>query len=166
MSDTLPSNVGGKNICRAMWRHIEIRIKSLMITKLKTFITAVVFILLMLTEQGNSEFYSICFTKELASILRTQIAQIITSSPALSKHFFVSKSDMGKIKCLLNNSWYEPRVAEANKNNGIRPSVFCADEVGAFKDRSNINAMQSGQKNVLNPMRISTTTAYAIKVDK
>ena len=128
----------------------------------KTFLVGMCFILLMLTEQKNSEFYSICLTKDLAKEVRKAMSQILNASPPLSKHFFVSKSETGKIKCVLNNSFYEPRVAEAGKNNSIRPAVFCADEVGNFKDKDNINAMQSGQRNVLNPIKFQTTTAYAI----
>lgn len=41
------------------------------------------------------------------------------------------------------------------------PSAFIADEIGAFKDYKNINAMKSGQLNVRNPIRINLTTAYA-----
>ena len=51
---------------------------------------------------------------------------------------------------------------EAGKNNSIRPSAFVCDEMGNMKDRSNFDAMKSGQKSVLNPLIFRTTTAYAI----
>lgn len=127
----------------------------------KTFITAIVFLLLMLTEQNYSEFYSICIDRDLAKELRKAMAQIISASPLISKHFFVSESEIGIIKCTLTNSFYAPRTSKANKNNSIRPSAICADEVGAFTTNDNIQAMRKGQLSVKNPIMIKTTTAYS-----
>ena len=42
--------------------------------------------------------------------------------------------------------------------------MCCVDEVGAFKDNSNIQAMRSGQLSVKNPLMLKITTAYANKV--
>lgn len=127
----------------------------------KTFITAIVFLLLMLTEQDYSEFYSICIDRDLAKEVRKAMAQIISASPSIKKHFFVSESEIGIIKCKLTNSYYYPRTSKANKNNSIRPACVCADEVGAFTDNKNIQAMRKGQLSVKNPIMVKTTTAYA-----
>lgn len=127
----------------------------------KTFITAIVFILLMLTEQDFSEFYSVCIDRDLAKELRKAMAQIISASPLISKHFVVSESEIGIIKCKLTNSFYYPRTSKANKNNSIRPACVCADEVGAFTTNDNIQAMRKGQLSVKNPLMVKTTTAYA-----
>lgn len=128
----------------------------------KTATIALVFILLMLTEQRYSEFYSICFTKELASEIKKIMAQIINASPLIKKYFVISKPKTGRITCKLTNSFFEPRVSEAGKNNSIRPSAFVSDEHANFTENSNFTAMQSGQKNVINPLVFRTTTAYAI----
>lgn len=127
----------------------------------KSFIAALILLLLMLTEQQFSEFYSICIDRDLAKETRKAMAQLISASPAIKKHFFVSDSEIGIIKCLITNSYYVPRTAKANKNNSIRPSCFIADEVGAFTSNTNIQAMRKGQLSVLNPLCIKTTTAYA-----
>lgn len=89
----------------------------------KTAIIGIVFLLLMLTEQNYSEFYSICLTKELATEIKKIMAQIINASPLIKKHFIVSMRQTGRITCKLTNSYFEPRVAEAGKNNSIRPSA-------------------------------------------
>lgn len=128
----------------------------------KTWLVSLVFILLMLTEQNYSEFYSICLTKELASEIRKAMVQTLESSPLVLKYFKISKTLTGRIECKLTNSFFQPRVAEAGKNNSIRPSAFVSDEHGNFKENSNFKAMQSGQKNVVNPLTFRTTTAYAI----
>ena len=127
----------------------------------KTFICALILIILMLIEADYSEFYSICLDRELAGEVKKAMTQIIQASPAIEKHFKISTTLSGRITCKLTNSFYQARTAEANRNNAIRPSAFIADEVGAFKDYKNINAMQSGQLNVKNPLRFKLTTAYA-----
>ena len=128
----------------------------------KTALVAVTFIILMLTEQNYSEFYSICLTKELAAEIKKSMEQIINASPILQKRFKISTPKTGSIKCKLTGSFFEPRVSEAGKNNSIRPSAFVSDEHANFKENSNFSAMKSGQKNVLNPLIFRTTTAYAI----
>lgn len=128
----------------------------------KTALIGLVFVLLLLTEQQYSEFYSICLTKELAAEIKKIMEQIINASPLIKKHFNISTTKTGRITCKLTNSYFEPRVAEAGKNNSVRPSAFVSDEHGNFSESSNFNAMKSGQKNVINPLVFRTTTAYAI----
>ena len=127
----------------------------------KTFIAAIVFLLLMLTEQDYSEFYSICVDRDLAKEIRKAMSQIIAASPHIKKHFFVSESEIGIIKCKITNSFYYPRTSKANKNNAIRPAAVVADEVGAFTTNENIQAMRKGQLSVKNPLMLKLTTAYA-----
>jgi phage terminase large subunit-like protein len=127
----------------------------------KTFICALILIILMLTEADYSEFYSICLDRELAGEVKKAMTQIIEASLNVTKYFVIPKTLSGRIVCKLTNSFYQARTAEANRNNSIRPSAFIADEVGAFKDYGNINAMKSGQLNVKNPLRFKLTTAYA-----
>lgn len=126
----------------------------------KTWLVAILFIILLLTEDEYSEFYSICKDRELAGLVKTMIAQVLNGSPAIAKYFVVPKTMSGKVLCKLTNSFYQPRTADATANNGLRSSAFIADEIGAFKDYDNINAMQSGQLSVKNPLRFKITTAY------
>lgn len=127
----------------------------------KTFLCAVVFIILMLTEENYSEFYSICLDRDLAGEVKKAIRQIIEASPALTEYFKIPKTLSGRVECLITHSFYQPRTAEANRNNAIRPSAFIADEYGAMKDNSNVAAMKSGQLSVKNPLMFKVTTAYA-----
>ncbi len=127
----------------------------------KTFICALILIILMLKEDDYSEFYSICLDRDLAAEVKKAITQILAASPYVGKYFKIPKSLTGRLQCTLTHSFYQPRTANANSNNSIRPSAFIADEVGAFKDNKNLSAMQSGQLNVKNPLRFKLTTAYA-----
>jgi phage terminase large subunit-like protein len=128
----------------------------------KTFLCALCIIILLLTEDNYSEFYSICVDRDLAGEVKKAIKQIIEGSPHVTKHFVIPKSLTGKVLCKLTNSFYQPRTADASSNNAIRPACFVADEMAAFKDYANYNAMKSGQLSVKNPLRFRLTTAYAI----
>lgn len=127
----------------------------------KTFLSAIIIIILMLTEDEYSEFYSICLDRDLAGEVKKAIAQILNASPAVNEYFNIPKTLSGRVECSLTHSFYQPRTAEANRNNSIRPSAFIADEYGAMKDNSNVEAMKSGQLSVRNPLMFKLTTAYA-----
>lgn len=127
----------------------------------KTFLAALIFIILMLTEDDYSEFYSICLDRDLAGEVKKAIAQILNVSPAVGQYFNIPKTLSGRLECTLTHSFYQPRTAEANRNNSIKPSAFIADEFGAMKDNSNVEAMKSGQLNIRNPLMFRLTSAYA-----
>ncbi len=127
----------------------------------KTFLAALIFIILMLTEDDYSEFYSICLDRDLAGEVKKAIAQILNVSPLVGQYFNIPKTLSGRLECTLTHSFYQPRTAEANRNNSIKPSAFIADEFGAMKDNSNVEAMKSGQLNIRNPLMFRLTSAYA-----
>jgi len=147
-----------KNPDRFRYREVDLFIAR---KNTKTFMAALIILILMLTEDAYSEFYSICLDRELAGEIKKAVKQILEVSPAVGKYFTIPKTLSGKIECKITNSTYQPRTAEANRNNSIRPSAFIADEFGAMKDTSNVNAMRSGQKSVKNPLMFKLTTAYA-----
>lgn len=127
----------------------------------KTFLAALIIIILMLTEDEYSEFYSICLDRDLAGEVKKAISQILNASPLVSEYFNIPKTLSGRMECTLTHSFYQPRTSEANRNNSIKPSAFIADEYGAMKDNANVEAMRSGQLSVKNPLMFKLTTAYA-----
>lgn len=127
----------------------------------KTFLAALIITILMLTEDEYSEFYSICLDRDLAGEVKKAISQILNASPSVLEYFNIPKTLSGRMECTLTHSFYQPRTAEANRNNSIRPSAFIADEYGAMKDNANVEAMRSGQLSVRNPLMFKLTTAYA-----
>lgn len=127
----------------------------------KTFLAALIFIILMLTEDDYSEFYSICLDRDLAGEVKKAISQILNASPSVLEYFNIPKTLSGRLECTLTHSFYQPRTAEANRNNSIKPSAFIADEFGAMKDISNVGAMKTGQLSVKNPLMFRLTSAYA-----
>ena len=127
----------------------------------KTFICALILIILMLKSKDYSEFYSICLDRELAGKVKKAMREILDASPCVGEYFDMKKTLSAENECTLTHCIYQPRTSEANRNNSIMPSAFIVDEMGAFKDNSNIEAMQSGQLNVVNPLMFKITTAYA-----
>lgn len=127
----------------------------------KTFLAALIIIILMLTEDEYSEFYSICLDRDLAGEVKKAISQTLNASPSVLEYFNIPKTLSGRMECTLTHSFYQPRTSEANRNNSIKPSAFIADEYGAMKDNANVEAMRSGQLSVKNPLMFKLTTAYA-----
>lgn len=123
----------------------------------KTFLIALLFILLLLLEPEYSEFYSVAPDRELSSIVKKEMEQHIEKSPLISKHFKIVR---GEIRCLLTKSKFVPLATSENRMDGRKANVFVADEVGALKNRYPIDAMKSSQMNMVNRTGILISTAY------
>lgn len=102
------------------------RIKNLCDNILKTFLTAIIFIILMLTEPEYSEFYSVAPTRELSSIIKKEMSQLIEKSPLISKHFEILTSE---IRCEATNSKFVPLATTNNTMDGRLATAYVADEV-------------------------------------
>lgn len=123
----------------------------------KTFLVALIFILLLLLEPQYSEFYSVAPDRELSSIVKKEMEQQIEKSPLISKHFKIVRSE---IRCTLTKSKYVPLATSDNRMDGRKANVFVADEVGALRNRYPIDAMKSSQMNMINRTGILISTAY------
>lgn len=61
----------------------------------KSFLVALIFILLLLIEPEYSEFYSVAPDKELSSIVKKEVEQTITAShPSIQKQFQITRSEV------------------------------------------------------------------------
>ncbi|PED63984.1 terminase large subunit [Priestia megaterium] len=123
----------------------------------KSFLVALIFILLLLLEPEFSEFYSVAPDRELSSIVKKEVEQTISASPAIQKYFQVTR---GEVRCLLTKSKFVPLANSENRMDGRKANVFVADEVGALRNRYPIDAMQSSQMNMVNRTGILISTAY------
>ena len=122
----------------------------------KTFNSAVIFILGMLTEPRFSRFFSVAPDYKLSSELRLAVRKIIKVSPALVKHFKVNR-DM--ITCLLNEIEYTPLAYSNDGMDGRLANIFLADEAGAL-DSYPVEAMRSSQITLVNKLGIIISTPY------
>lgn len=124
----------------------------------KTFTSAVIFILLMLTEPQFSRFFSVAPDLKLSSELKVAIRKIIKSSPMLSDEG-VFKILRGEIRCKLTDSEYTPLAYSQDKMDGKLANAFLADEAGAM-DAYPIEAMRSSQITLRSKLGIIISTQY------
>lgn len=122
----------------------------------KTFNSAVIFILGMLTEPRFSRFFSVAPDYKLSSELRLAVRKIIKVSPALVKHFKINR-DM--ITCMLNEIEYTPLAYSNDGMDGRLANIFLADEAGAL-DSYPVEAMRSSQITLVNKLGIIISTQY------
>lgn len=123
----------------------------------KTFLIAVVFLVLFFTEPRFSKFYSVAPDGSLSREIQTQIREIIASSPALDGKFKVRRDD---ILCHLNQNDYVPLSFSTSRLDGKLPNAFVADEVGALPVNYPIEAMRSGQLMIKNKLGCIISTKY------
>lgn len=129
----------------------------------KTFLVAVVFLLLFLLEPKFSKFYSVAPDGSLSKEVKSAIEEIIKSSPALlgklgGKQKFKITRDA--IVCNITENEYTPLNYSTSRLDGRLPSVFLADEVGALPNSYALEAMRSGQLTVLNKLGCVISTKY------
>ena len=124
----------------------------------KTFNSAVIFIIGMLTEPQFSRFFSVAPDLKLSKELQLAIRKIIKASPALcdSGTFKLLRSE---IRCLLTESEYTPLAYSEDRMDGKLANIFLADEAGAM-DSYPIEAMRSSQITLFDKLGIIISTQY------
>ena len=128
----------------------------------KTYTIATIFIILFLTEPQFSKFYSVAPDGSLSREIREAIAETVKSSPLLYQY-----KDQQRFKILRDyilfkptQTRYEPLSFSTSRMDGKLPNAFCADEVGALPISYPIDAMRSGQLNILNKLGFIISTKY------
>lgn len=124
----------------------------------KTFTSAVIFIIGLLTEPQFSRFFSVAPDLNLSKELQNAIRKIIKSSPALAdeKIFKILRSE---IRCKITESEYTPLAYSQDRMDGKLANMFLADECGAM-DNYPIEAMRSSQIALLEKLGIIISTQY------
>ena len=128
----------------------------------KTYTVATLFIFLFLTEPQFSKFYSVAPDGSLSREVREAIAETIRSSPMLyewnnKKRFRILRD---YIEFSPTQTKYIPLSYSTSRMDGKLPNVFIADEVGALPISYPIDAMRSGQLNILNKLGFIISTKY------
>ena len=126
----------------------------------KTFNSAVIFILLMLTEPRFSRFFSVAPDLALSSELKNAIRKIIKVSPALIDEVDPAfKLLRSQIRCLVNDNEYTPLAYSRDGMDGKLANAFLADEAGAL-DAYPVEAMRSSQITLKSKLGIIISTQY------
>ena len=128
----------------------------------KTFTIATLFIILFITEPRFSQFYSVAPDGALSREIREAIASILKTSPLVYKYKDKPRFKILRDYILFNTleNKYTPLNYSNSTLDGKLPSVFCADEVGALPNSYAIEAMRSGQLNILNKLGFIISTKY------
>ena len=128
----------------------------------KTFTISTIFILLFLTEPPFSKFYSVAPDGSLSREIREALAETIRSSPKVYEHKDTKRFKILRDYILFNptSTKYEPLSFSTSRMDGKLPNAFCADEVGALPISYPIDAMRSGQLNILNKLGFIISTKY------
>lgn len=137
-------------------RYYETAVLEICRKNFKTFNSAVIFILLMLTEPQFSRFFSVAPDLKLSSELKVAVRKIIKSSPCLVNEFKILRSE---VRCKLTDSEYTPLAYSNDKMDGKLANAFLADEAGAM-DSYPIEAMRSSQITLISKLGIIISTQY------
>ena len=125
----------------------------------KTFVVAVLFILLFYLEPSYSRFFSVAPDGALAREIKEAIEPLIqTNIEVLEKGEFKILRDY--ILHRPTKTKYTPLNYSTTRMDGKEPSVFIADKVGALPTPYAIEAMRSGQLLVKNKLGFIISTKY------
>ena len=143
-------------------RRYETGILEICRKNFKTFTVATIFIILFLTEPKFSKFFSVAPDGSLSKEIREAISEILKSSPQVYEH-----GENKRFKVLRDyimfkptQTVYTPLSFSTSRMDGRMPNAFVADEVGALPISYPIDAMRSGQLNVLNKLGFIISTKY------
>jgi len=128
----------------------------------KTYTVGTLFIILFITEPNFSEFYSVAPDGKLSREIKEAITKTIKSSPLIYEYKGVKRFKLLRdyIEFIARESKYTPLNYSNSNMDGKLPNVYCADEVGALPNTYAIEAMQSGQLNILNKLGFIISTKY------
>ena len=143
-------------------RRYEIGVLEICRKNFKTFTIATIFILLFLTEPKFSKFFSVAPDGALSREVREAISEIIRSSPLIYEY-----KDNKRFKILRDYILFKPTQVtyiplsySTSRLDGRLPSAFIVDEAGALPNSYPIEAMKSGQLNILNKLGFIISTKY------
>lgn len=128
----------------------------------KTYTIATIFIILFLTEPQFSKFYSVAPDGSLSREIREAIAETIRSSPLVYEHKSGKRFKILRDYIMFKptQTQYIPLSYSTSRMDGKLPNAFIADEVGALPIAYPIEAMRSGQLNILNKLGFIISTKY------
>ena len=123
----------------------------------KSFLSGLINLLLMLTSDKYSQFACAGKTREISSLVRNAVVELINSSPVIKKHFKITRD---KITCKLNDSTMVHLSGEADNINGKLLTAYVCDEVANMKDSGVVDALKLSQMSTKTRMAVYISTQY------
>ena len=143
-------------------RRYETAVLEICRKNFKTYSVATIFIILFLTEPKFSKFFSVAPDGTLSREIKEAIEETIKSSPLIYEY-----KDSKRFKILRDYIQFKPTQTKliplsysTSRMDGRLPNAFIADEVGALPNSYAIEAMRSGQINILNKLGFVISTKY------
>lgn len=124
----------------------------------KSFIASLIEIIIMLRAEEYSQTACGGKTRDISSLVRNMIVELINSSPYIKKHFKITRE---QITCKLNNCTLKALSGEADNLNGKLLSSFIVDEVANMADSSVIDALKLSQMSTNTRLAIYISTQYS-----
>lgn len=125
----------------------------------KTFIVALIILLLFYLEPKYSQFFSVAPDGALAKEIKKALEPLIkANTDVFEDGEFKILRDC--IRHTLTETIYTPLNYSKDRMDGKEPNVFVADEVGALPSAYPIEAMRSGQLLVINKLGFIISTKY------
>jgi len=110
--------------------------------------------------EGGAEVYSVATKKDQARIVFTEAVNMISQSPALSKHVKKRKSDLYFPVAF---SKFEPLASDSNSLDGLNTHYCIMDELHAIKDRNLYDVMKQSMTAREQPLLDMITTAGFVR---
>lgn len=128
----------------------------------KTYTIATIFIILFLTEPQFSKFYSVAPDGALSREVREAISETIRSSPLVYEYKGGKRFKILRDYILFKptQTQYIPLSYSTSRMDGRLASCFLCDETAALPISYPIEAMRSGQLNILNKLGFIISTKY------
>lgn len=143
-------------------RRYETAVLEICRKNFKTYTCGTAFIISFLLEPPFSKFFSVAPDGALSREVRDAISETLKSSPKVYRRKGRPRFRILRDYIMFSptESKYVPLNYATNRFDGRLPNVFLADEVGALPNNSAIEAMRSGQLNVLNKLGCVVSTKY------
>lgn len=110
--------------------------------------------------EGGSEVYAVATKKDQSRIVFTEAVNMVSQSPALSKHVKKRKTDL---YFPVTFSKFEPLASDSNSLDGLNSHGIIMDELHAIKDRNLYDVMKQSMAAREQPILFMITTAGFVR---
>ncbi len=110
--------------------------------------------------EGGSEVYSVATKKDQARLVFTEAVNMVSQSPALSKHIKKRKTDL---YFPVTFSKFEPLASDSNSLDGLNVHNGIIDELHAIKDRNLYDVIKQAMSAREQPLLDMITTAGFVR---
>jgi len=110
--------------------------------------------------EGGAEVFSVATKRDQARIVFTEAVNMVSQSPALSKHVRKRKTDL---YFPVTFAKYEPLASESNSLDGLNSHCIIMDELHAIKDRNLYDVMKQSMAARQQPLLCMITTAGFVR---